>query len=195
MSGFDWIIAAIFLISILVGILRGFIKEVLSLTSWILAFWLGNRYCQEAGEFLSGFINIPADAFRVAAGFALVFIGTLFLFAIISYIISKVFVHGAIKGTDRALGVVSGAVRAGAIVVAIMLVARGLGFENNQWWAQSQLLPHFLPTANYIEPLLPKKLQSSNKEEESLETKVIKKALENIDIPNENTKADSASEN
>ena len=70
MSGFDWIIAAIFLISILVGILRGFVKEILSLTSWILAFWLGNRFCHEAGEFLSGFINIPAEAFRIGAGFA-----------------------------------------------------------------------------------------------------------------------------
>ncbi len=180
MSGFDWIIAAIFLISILVGILRGFIKEVLSLTSWILAFWLGNRFCQEAGEFLSGFINIPAEAFRIAAGFALVFIGTLFLFAIISFAISKLFMHGAIKGTDRVLGVVSGAVRAGAIVVAIILVARGLGFDNSQWWNQSKLMPHFMPVANYVEPLLPKKLQSSSDEDEALETKVIKKALENI---------------
>jgi len=180
MSGFDWVIAAIFLISIVVGIMRGFIKEVLSLTSWILAFWLGNRYCQEAGEFLSEFINIPAETFRVAAGFTVVFVGTLFLFAIISYVIAKVFVHGAIKGTDRVLGIVSGAVRAGAIVIAIMLVTRGIGLANSQWWAQSQLLPHFLPIANYIELLLPKKLQSSNGEEESLETKVIKQALENI---------------
>lgn len=180
MSGFDWIIAAIFLISILVGILRGFIKEVLSLTSWILAFWLGNRFCQEAGEFLAGFINIPAEAFRVAAGFALVFIGTLFLFAIISYAISKLFMHGAIKGTDRVLGVVSGTLRAGAIVVAIILVARGLGLDNSQWWAQSTLMPHFMPAANYVEPLLPKKLQSSKEEDNSLKTEAIKKALENI---------------
>ena len=180
MSGFDWIIAAIFLISILVGILRGFVKEILSLTSWILAFWLGNRFCHEAGEFLSGFINIPAEAFRIGAGFALVFIGTLFLFSIISFGISKLFMHGAIKGTDRALGVVSGAVRAGAIVVAIMLVARGLGFNNSEWWNQSRLMPHFMPIANYVEPLLPKKLQSSNDEEESLEEKVIKGALEKI---------------
>lgn len=181
MSGFDWIIAAIFLISILVGIMRGFIKEVLSLTSWVLAFWLGNRYCHEAGEFLSGFIDIPADAFRVAAGFGVVFVSTLFLFAIISYIITKIFVRGAIKGTDRVLGIASGAVRAGAIVVAVLLVTRGLGMDNSQWWGQSQLLPHFLPAANYVEPLLPKKLQANNdNEEESLETKVIKRALKNI---------------
>ena len=184
MSGFDWIIAAIFLISIVVGILRGFIKEILSLTSWVLAFWLGNRFCHEAGEFLANYIDIPADAFRVAAGFALVFIGTLFLFAIISYVISKVFMHGAIKGTDRVLGIVSGALRAGAIVIAIILAARGLGMENSQWWAKSQLLPHFMPAANYIEPLLPKTLQSSGDEAESLETKVIKKALENIPANN-----------
>jgi len=64
MSGFDWIIAAIFLVSILVGIMRGFIKESLSIISWIVAIWLAFTFCAHAGDFLNQYINIPNLKFR-----------------------------------------------------------------------------------------------------------------------------------
>jgi len=134
MGGFDWVIAAILLVSVVVGVMRGFIKEALSLASWVVALWLGITFCHEAGDFIASYINIPADVFRVSAGFALIFIVTLFVFAIITFVITKLFVHGPIKGTDRVLGIAFGAVRAGAIVVAIILVTRGMGLDNSGWW-------------------------------------------------------------
>ena len=161
MSGFDWIIAVIFLFSVIIGVMRGFIKEALSIASWILAFWLANTFCTQVGEYIGQFVDIPAAAFRVSVGFAVIFIGTLFLFSIISYIVSKVLVKGAIKGTDRVLGIFFGVIRAGAIVVVILLVARGLGMDNNDWWQNSNFLSYFEPTANYVEQLLPEQLQST----------------------------------
>jgi len=180
MGGFDWVIAAILLVSVVVGVMRGFIKEALSLASWVVALWLGITFCHEAGDFIASYINIPADVFRVSAGFALIFIVTLFVFAIITFVITKLFVHGPIKGTDRVLGIAFGAVRAGAIVVAIILVTRGMGLDNSGWWQNSQYLPRFIPVADYIEPLLPKQLQSKPSEQDSLEQQVIKQAIENI---------------
>jgi membrane protein required for colicin V production len=164
MSGFDWVIGAIFLVSILIGLLRGFIREALSIVSWIMAIWLGITFCEPAGDFIAQFIDIPAAAFRTSAGFALVFIGTLFLFSILSYIISKLVVKGAIKGTDRVLGVGFGALRAIAVVVAVILVARGFGMQSNDWWQNSNYLKYFETTANYVETLLPNNLQSTNEE-------------------------------
>ena len=161
MSGFDLIIAGIFLVSILVGLLRGFIREALSITSWILAIWLGLTFCNQAGDWLGQFISIPAEAFRVSAGFALIFVSTLFIFSIISYVISKILVKGAIKGTDRVLGMGFGVLRAFAVVVVVMLVARGIGMQNNDWWKNSRYLGHFEPAANYVESLLPQQLQSA----------------------------------
>jgi len=169
MSGFDWIIAAIFLISIVIGVLRGFIREAMSIVSWVVALWLATTYCQSAGEFVAQYVNIPANAFRTSAGFALVFIATLFLFSLISFIISKLLVKGAIKGTDRVLGLVFGTVRAAAVVIAVMLVARGMGLDQSEWWKESSLLAHFEPAANYIEPLLPEQLQSSQEQEQETE--------------------------
>ncbi|NNC99212.1 MAG: CvpA family protein [Gammaproteobacteria bacterium] len=164
MSGFDLIIAAIFLVSMLVGVMRGFIREALSITSWILAIWLGITFCDPAGDFIARYISIPADAFRISAGFALIFIGTLFVFSIISYGITKMLVKGAIKGTDRVLGIGFGALRAAAVVVVVMLVARGIGMQGNDWWQNSKYLGYFEPAADYVETLLPQQLQSSAEE-------------------------------
>lgn len=161
MGVFDLILAVIFLISILVGVMRGFIREALSIASWILAIWLGITFCDPAGEFIARYFSIPADGFRSAAGFALVFIGTLFGFSIISYVISKLLVKGAIKGTDRILGIGFGVLRAGAIVIAVFLVGRGMGMENSDWWQNSKYLGYFEPMANYVETMLPSNLQSS----------------------------------
>ena len=163
MSGFDFIIVGIFAISVVVGVMRGFIREALSITSWIMAIWLGLTFCEPAGDYLSQYVSIPADAFRTAAGFGLVFVGTLFLFSIISFIVTKLLVRDAIKGTDRALGLGFGAVRAMAIVVVVLLIARGMGLENSGWWQSSRYLAYFVPTANYIEQLLPEQLQSKEK--------------------------------
>jgi len=175
MSGFDWIIAAIFLVSILVGIMRGFIKESLSIISWIVAIWLAFTFCAHAGDFLNQYINIPNLKFRTWAGFSFVFIVTLFVFAIISYVITKVFVRGPIKGTDRVLGIGFGAARAAAIVVAILIVARGIGLESSGWWQSSQHLPRFLPLVSYVEALFPEDWRTTSPVPEA----VIKQAIQN----------------
>ncbi len=161
MSGFDWIIAIIFLLSVIVGVMRGFIREALSIASWILAFWLANTFCAQAGDYIAQYIDIPAQAFRVSVGFTVIFVGTLFLFSIVSYIISKLVVKGAIKGTDRVLGIFFGLIRGVAIVVIVLLVARGMGMDNSDWWENSSYLSYFESTANYIEQLLPEQLQST----------------------------------
>jgi len=178
MGGFDWIIAAIFLVSILVGVFRGFVKEALSLTSWIVSIWLAFTFCAEAGEFINQYIHIPTPKFREWAGFALVFIASLFLFAVISFAITKLFVRGPIKGVDRVLGVGFGAVRAAAIIVALLVVARGFGMETSDWWKNSQYLAKFEPFMNYVEGLFPEKWQSQSESQKEINKAILDTAIE-----------------
>ena len=185
MGVFDLIIAAVFLISILVGIMRGFIRESLSIISWIAAIWLAITFCVQAGDFLGQYIDVPNQQFRTWGGFALVFVGTLFAFSVVSYIIAKIFVRGAVKGTDRILGIGFGALRAAAIVVAFVIIVRGLGMNNAQWWQDSQLLPYFKPAASYVNSLLPPEWQSNPdeaaaEEDDSLKGQLIEGVINNL---------------
>lgn len=183
MGGLDWIIGAVFIVSILVGIMRGFIKESLSIVSWIAAIWLAVTFCVAGGDFLGQYIDIPNQKFRTWAGFALIFISTLFIFAIVSYAIVKFFAHGAIKSTDRVLGIGFGALRAAAIVVAFIIITRGLGMNNNEWWKNSQYLPLFEPVSAYVEELLPedwRTTEGDGQEEQTIKEQVIEGVINNI---------------
>jgi len=188
MGGFDWIIAGIFLLSILVGIMRGFIKESLSIVSWIAAVWLAITFCSQAGDVLGQFIDIPNQKFREWGGFAVIFMSTLFVFAIVRHLIVKLFVRGAIKGTDRVLGIGFGALRAGFIVVVFIIIIRGLGVTENGFWADSQLLPYFELPATYVESMLPDDWQTepseSDPQEEDgvLKGKLIDGLIENLPV-------------
>jgi membrane protein required for colicin V production len=177
MGGFDWIIAAILLVSILVGVMRGFIKESLSLISWILAVWLATTFSVEAGEFINQFIHIPNPKFRMTAGFALIFIGTLFAFAVISYVVIKIFVRGPIKGVDRVLGIGFGALRGAAIIVALLIFTRAAGFESSDWWANSVHIAKFEPLMEYAESLMPDDWRTELESEQSLQERAVDKVI------------------
>lgn len=180
MAGFDWIIAAIILISIIISIFRGFIKEAFSLVSWILAIWLGITFCVHAGEFIHQYIEIPTPKFREWAGFAAIFICTLFVFSLLSYVISRLLIRGPIKGVDRVLGIGFGFLRGCAIVVALLMVVRALGMEDSQWWADSKHISHFEPIMDVVEGMLPTSLQREASQASDLEQDVQRQIIENI---------------
>ena len=183
MSILDLIIAGIFLISIVIGIMRGFMKEVLSLIYWIAAFFLAITFGAEVGEYLAQFTGLTSPKFIVWSGNTVIFIGTLFLGAIITYLILKMFRHKAVKGVDRMLGIFTGAIRAIAVVVAIIIFAgRGFSLEETDWWKGSKLISHFYPISLHIEKLLPEDWQSNKDETQdaSLQDKLIDGVIENV---------------
>ncbi|GHA00759.1 bacteriocin production protein [Arenicella chitinivorans] len=155
MGGFDWIIAVVFLISVLIGAMRGFAKEALSLAAWIVSIWLAFTFCSEAGEFVNQYVRIPNPTFRDWAGFAVIFLGGLIAFELASYLIIKLLIRGPVRGVDHVLGIGFGALRAAAIVVAFVIVGRGFALEDSGWWQNSRHIGYFEMMADSIEPLFP----------------------------------------
>ena len=183
MSGFDIVIVGVFVISIVVGIMRGLIKEALSIISWIVAIWLAISLKTMAGDWFAQFINIPNATFRGWIGFTLVFVVTLFVFAVINFVITKLLVRGPIQATDRALGIFFGAARAGLIVVALVIVLRGLGLADSDWWQDSRLVAYFEPAANTLEPLIFEQIPEEVTDQESLQRQVLDQAVDRLAAP------------
>ncbi len=181
MTVFDLVLLAIFIISTVVGVMRGFIKEALSIISWILAFWLGYTYCVEAGEWLAQFASLGEGKLRNSAGFGLIFIGTLFVFAIISYAITKLIVRGPIKGIDRVLGIATGFVRAIAVSAVLLVLMQALGMNSSAFWKESKFVPHLIPAVDFTKQVLPKLWQSDQPlEDGELKDKLIEQGVEQI---------------
>ena len=153
MNAIDVAIVAILLVSLLIGLRRGFIREILSLVSWIAALWAAYVYVHPVEAMLEGAINQPL--LRVIAAFAAIFVVVLFAVSLLGHLLCRLLSVSGITGVDRSLGMLFGFVR-GALIVAVgMLMAVFMDFAAQPWWQESLLVNLFTPVADLLIALMP----------------------------------------
>lgn len=158
MNWVDYLIIAIIVISSGIGIVRGFVKEVLSLVSWAIAVWVAMTFYAQTAEMLTDYIATPS--IRTFAAFLGLFIVTLIIGALINYLISKLVEKTGLSGTDRMLGIVFGLLRGAAIVILLILLGRTTPMPSDPWWQASSLLGHFEPYAKWAHDFVPENIAS-----------------------------------
>ncbi|MCH9690734.1 MAG: CvpA family protein [Gammaproteobacteria bacterium] len=143
MNWADWIILALIAVSTLIGLSRGFVREVLSLLTWVAAFAVAMMFRQQLAPLLSNLVETPA--LQELAAFAMLFIATLLAGAGLNLLLSSFVSATGLSGTDRVLGMVFGLLR-GSIVVLVLLIFAPvlLPVTENSWWWESKLIPSFL---------------------------------------------------
>lgn len=157
MTILDFVIILIGAISILVGLMRGFVREVLSIITWVAAIWLSLKFYPMAGDYFKGIIN--QELFRNVAGFAAIFFTVLIICSLVSYLINKLVTKTGIKGTDRVLGSIFGIFRAILVIVILLLIGRSVNFQESDAWKNSQLVGHFEPIVEIVNNFLPEDLK------------------------------------
>ncbi len=154
MAVFDIIIIVVIVLSIAIGLWRGFIREVLSLLSWILAFWVAFSYTPVAGLYLEPHIETPV--LRTLAAFSGLFLGTLLVASLASYLLHKMFAATGITRTDRTLGAAFGLLRGVVIVARLLTFGRLTALPEQAWWKQSILVDQFEPVVALLVDVLPR---------------------------------------
>ena len=158
MSWLDLIIIGIIAISALISLVRGFVKESISLTSWILAGFIALQYFEPMAELLAPYIESPT--IRIASGFAILFVCTLIIGAIVNYMASQMVSKTGLSGTDRSLGVVFGGARGVLIVTMVVLLAGLTPMPSESWWQESSMIEYFVHLAGWIKESLPQNVAS-----------------------------------
>lgn len=152
----DIVIVGIILISTLISLFRGFVKESISLATWIIAGILGVRYMHVMAALLEN--TIESVTIRMAASFAVLFIATLIVGAIFNFIVSQMVDKTGLGGTDKALGMVFGLGRGVLIIVMLLLLAGLTTMPEEVWMKESLLIEYFSSISVWIREFLPQDL-------------------------------------
>lgn len=153
MTWLDYAALAILVASVLWGIWRGLVREVISIGAWVLAFLGANLFAGPLGDALP--TVLPTPEIRMAVAFVVVFIAILAVCALLSRLLSKL-VHGAGLGElDRSLGGVFGVARALLILLAFALVAGLTALPRQPVWRNSISGPLLAQAVLAIKPWVP----------------------------------------
>ena len=150
----DIVIAVAIAISIVVGFLRGFVKEAVSVTALLIAIWAAQRFGHAVGGMSEDWLG--SEEIQIWFGRVLVFIVILAIGGILGWGISKITRMSALSGTDRAFGLLFGFCR-GAVLVGVLIIGgQFAGFDNDNWWLRSRLIPYGSFVADWIRVMAPK---------------------------------------
>lgn len=153
MAWIDLFIIAVIVLSALISLIRGFVKEFISLVTWVVAGVLALRYYSPMAELLEPFINAPT--LRQWVGGGILFVATLVVGAIVNWIVSQLVSRTGLSGTDKTLGVVFGAARGVLIVTMLVLLASLTPMPEASWWQDSAMIGFFQQLAEWIRGVIP----------------------------------------
>lgn len=141
MSIVDWGIVVIILISTLISIWRGAIREVISLTTWILAFLISFKFYLNLVPFYSAFTQ--EVILQKGAAFLTLMLLILIIGTIIGITLSAAVGKIGLRPLDRTLGMGFGGARGILIIAIAVMFAKNTELPSQAEWKHSQLLPHF----------------------------------------------------
>lgn len=135
----DTAILIVIAISAAFGLWRGFVKEVLSLLSWIAALLVARVYSVPIAGLLVNMIE--SEAIRYLTAFALLFVIVIMIGTLINHFMAKLLTITGLKFLDRLLGAVFGLAR-GAVIVLVILFILNVFVSETEWWQESTLIPY-----------------------------------------------------
>jgi len=156
----DWILAVIVVASVVTAILKGFIRELISLASVVAGLVIGALGYQRAALWFDDLTRSHNVA--LGLGFLSLFLGTLLVGALISALARKLIKKAGLQWFDRFLGGVFGLVRGVAVdcILLMILLAFAIKLEAVQ---KSTLAPYVTAGTRLIALAMPEDLKAEFK--------------------------------
>ena len=135
----DYLIIATVVISGTVGLIRGLLREVIALSTWIVAAFVAWHFAGSLEPHLGGLLAQPDVRPWVAR--LILFLAVLLLGHAIGVVVGHFVRLTLLRGVDRFLGLLFGLLRGVVIVGAAVIVCETVRLDGESWWHESALLP------------------------------------------------------
>ncbi len=156
MTLFDYFVLAVMAVSLLVGVARGVVSEILALVAWVAAFIAARLWAVPVGNLLLA--DLPDPLWRQLAGFVGVFVLVLIGFALLRWVTTLLLKAVGLRPLDRAVGALFGVVRGMLVLLILVLLAGLTPLPQQQWWRQATFAPPLETGVLAVKPSLPPEL-------------------------------------
>lgn len=174
MSNLNWvdnIILMVFVISILAGLMRGLVREMIALLTWAAAFVVAVLFSSKVaasfsgGQAVQGMVNQatgsmgvnaakPLSMLSIGASFVGLFVATVIVGSIINYFVSRAVEGQGISFSNRLLGGVFGLARGFLLVLFTVFLIQLTPLSDQPYWTSSQFVHSFQPTIKWMSDLV-----------------------------------------
>jgi len=151
----DIALLAVFGLSVLIGLWRGFVFEIVSLLGWLVAFVIANS----AGPFLAEFVPFGSDPqVRLWTAYIVVFLAILLTCTLLARMLRALISATPLSFVDHLLGGVFGVMRGALICVVIGTLVMLSPFASSTTWKASHGSLWLGMALEGLKPVLPQSL-------------------------------------
>jgi membrane protein required for colicin V production len=150
---FDYLVIFVLIASVVISTMRGLVKEMISLASWIVAFVVANAYGAQLAQMLPAMV--PGEVVRLILAFIVLFIGVRILMGLLGMAVDALIKAGGLSLADRGLGGLFGLGRGLVIVLAAVILCGMTTIPQQDFWKNALLSPLAETGARTVKPFLP----------------------------------------
>lgn len=137
-------------LSVVVGVMRGFLSEVLALVGWLVAWFAARQVAPGLAPSMPG-----GGGVSLGLAYAVVFVGALLVCGIVAWLLRQVIRASVLSGADRVLGGVFGLARGVLIGLVVALLVGFTPLAREPAWQASQGASWLQVMLVGLRPMLP----------------------------------------
>jgi len=149
----DWAMLAVLALSVLVGLFRGLVFELMSLAGWIVAYFAAVWFAPDVARFLP--VGTPGSALNQSAALLLCFVVALVVWAILARLVRMVVAATPLTVPDRVFGAAFGLLRGGVLLIAVVTIVSLTPGAQSAAWKASIGAQWVAGAVQGLKPLLP----------------------------------------
>jgi membrane protein required for colicin V production len=153
----DWVMLAVLVVSVGLGLARGLLLEVATLVGWVVAYFAAQWLAVDVAPYLP--LGAPGSGLNRAAAFALVFLAAVIIWSLAAKLVRMALHATPLSLIDRVGGGAFGLLRGGLLLIVLATLVSFTPAAQSALWLASTGARWTTETVKFIKPLLPPDLR------------------------------------